>query len=346
MRKTTVLALSALALTSIPSLAHAEEFSLHLTPGVSANLTDPQSTIYSVGPSLGASGMFNLHPNFAIGPVVSAAYFPRAVDNGQNAGVLWQVGGEARLQGNREAAQTNEYDTSNVSPWLALDMTLAHTGELYRPSMSVATGLEVSPSRETHSFWFGPFLKYDHLFQTSDTQGTTLLDKNDVNIFTVGISASFDFPVRPKVITHVIRRTETEYVALKPDCAPSEKITPAPEKFELTEHVYFDWDKSSLRWESRDKLNAIAKKLNEHLGFKVAVQGHASSDGQKAHNVMLSSDRTNAVVKYLTAHGVDGSRLVAESYGVDMPTASNATQEGRERNRRVEFTVVFVMTKN
>ena len=322
------------AATTLSSQARADDdFSLHLEPGVVVPITSPQLDIYQPGVALGVKGMFALTPNLALGPTVSTLYVPRATDNGQNAGVLWQMGGSLRLQGDRRVA--------DLSPWIDFDANLAATGDLLRPSLGVGVGMEAAMDAE-HEAWFGPFLRYEHVFQTADTESGSLLDPRDVNFVEAGVSFAFDFP--PRVKTVVQTKVVLQHVATPcPTCAPLGVAAPPPppEKLDLSAKVYFDHDSATLRWESRDKLDAIVKALNEHPKLAIEVDGHASSDGQLAYNVQLSARRTAAVMQYLGAHGVDATRLAAKSLGVSQPAAPNTSKEGRERNRRVEFVVSF-----
>lgn len=331
------LALGFSAFFAAPRTAHAEDFSLHLEPGIIQPLNNPQADIYQTGMVLGAKGMFNLKPWLTLGPSVSAAYFPKVTDDGSNAGVLWQFGGSLRAQ--RSHSIFN--DDGNWSPWVDVDLMAGHTGNLWRPTFDVGVGIDAALD-QNHSAWIGPFLRYTQVLQTSYHQDGAALDRSNPALLQAGLSVSFDFPTRTKV--SVVRTHDVEVRTVhvvEHDHAAVVQATPAPEKFELTEHVYFDFDKAVLRWESRDKLDAVVRKLNEHPQVNLLVKGHASSDGQLSHNQELAQRRTIAVVDYLISHGVSASRLQGEGFGVNYPAAPNTTQEGRERNRRVEFTVTF-----
>src|SRR5579864_5514118 len=104
-RLLSIAAALAIAITAFSGTAKADNtFSLHLEPGVVVPLTSPQSDIYDPGLVLGVKPMFALTPNLSVGHSLSTMYLPRAVDNGQNAGTLWQFGGSARLQTDRRAS--------------------------------------------------------------------------------------------------------------------------------------------------------------------------------------------------------------------------------------------------
>jgi outer membrane protein OmpA-like peptidoglycan-associated protein len=73
---------------------------------------------------------------------------------------------------------------------------------------------------------------------------------------------------------------------------------------------------------------------------KVRVEGHTDSVGSDETNLTLSQGRAESVMKYLTDKGVDASRLEAKGFGESKPLADNKTEEGRAKNRRVEFVIV------
>lgn len=336
------------ALTCFSTAAKAEDFSIHLQPGVEVPFTEPQRSVYNFGPMLNIEPMFKLHPNFAIGPAVQATYLSRRADNGQNAGVLWQFGVAARLQGDREA--TGHYGV-DMSPYIEGNFSYARTGELSRPSLGARIGIDMFTD-DAHVASWGPWIGYTHVFQmnTSDVGTNPLiptglsLDSRDYNSLLAGISFSFDFPVRRLVETKVVTEKVVQYVHVPRHCKACEpQVAQVPETF--TQRVYFDWDKSVIRsWEESDKIDDLVAKLSKFPGTTVKVDGHASLDGQHQHNVELAARRTAAVVAYLISHGVDASRITSESFGPDKPFAPNDKQEGRERNRRVEFQVSFQLT--
>jgi outer membrane protein OmpA-like peptidoglycan-associated protein len=80
-------------------------------------------------------------------------------------------------------------------------------------------------------------------------------------------------------------------------------------------------------------------KANPQL-TKILIEGHASSDGDDKHNMELSDKRAKAVREALVAKGVKAEVLEAKGFGETKPIASNDTDEGKEKNRRVEFTIV------
>lgn len=100
--------------------------------------------------------------------------------------------------------------------------------------------------------------------------------------------------------------------------------------------VLFAVDSATIDSSGRDTLEQVADVLAEYKKTAVVVQGHTDSTGSDEHNDALSERRATSVERFLTQQGVDGRRIVAEGYGEGYPVASNATEDGRQLNRRVD----------
>jgi len=102
--------------------------------------------------------------------------------------------------------------------------------------------------------------------------------------------------------------------------------------------IYFDTGKADVKPESDAALNEIATLLRQQPGLKLLVVGHTDNVGQLAANLDLSKRRADAVVNALTTrYGVAANRLIAQGAGPLAPVATNHTEEGRAKNRRVEL---------
>jgi outer membrane protein OmpA-like peptidoglycan-associated protein len=102
--------------------------------------------------------------------------------------------------------------------------------------------------------------------------------------------------------------------------------------------IYFDTGKSVVKPESEPALTEIGKLMKENASLKLHVVGHTDNVGDLASNMKLSQARAEAVVQALvTKYGVDAKRLKAAGVGPLSPAASNGTDEGKAKNRRVEL---------
>jgi OOP family OmpA-OmpF porin len=102
--------------------------------------------------------------------------------------------------------------------------------------------------------------------------------------------------------------------------------------------IYFDFNKDIVKPESDPTLKEIVKLLKQNSKLKLYVVGHTDNVGSMNANMDLSQRRAQAVVRVLTTkHGVDKARLNAYGVGPLCPAASNKTEEGRAKNRRVEL---------
>ena len=89
---------------------------------------------------------------------------------------------------------------------------------------------------------------------------------------------------------------------------------------------------------SDNVLNAVLEIMQSHSEItKLSIEGHTDNRGGGAYNKKLSQRRAASVVKWLTSHGIDASRLSSAGYGAERPIDENSTADGRQRNRRVEF---------
>jgi outer membrane protein OmpA-like peptidoglycan-associated protein len=102
--------------------------------------------------------------------------------------------------------------------------------------------------------------------------------------------------------------------------------------------INFDVDKTDVKPDSKKTLDEVASLLKIDRSLKLEISGHTDSTGDKAHNMQLSEGRAKSVVDALVKqYGIDAARLSAKGYGDTKPVASNDTDDGRAKNRRVEL---------
>jgi outer membrane protein OmpA-like peptidoglycan-associated protein len=105
----------------------------------------------------------------------------------------------------------------------------------------------------------------------------------------------------------------------------------------ITYGITFDIGKSTIKPESMGEINRIAKLMTDNPDLKFSVEGHTDNTGSAATNQTLSDARSKAVVDKLVEMGVAKDRLSSAGKGQNSPIADNSTDEGRAKNRRVEF---------
>jgi OOP family OmpA-OmpF porin len=122
---------------------------------------------------------------------------------------------------------------------------------------------------------------------------------------------------------------------------PPPRVELRDNKIEFKEKIQFEVNKSVIKPESFGLLKEIADVMrNNPQAKKFEIAGHASSEGGAALNLALSDARAKAVMKHMVdVEKIDAARMAAKGYGITKPIGDNATEEGREKNRRVEFVV-------
>ena len=123
---------------------------------------------------------------------------------------------------------------------------------------------------------------------------------------------------------------------------PPARVEVIDNKIVIHEKIQFEYDKAVIKEESFDLLAEIAQTIKNNPQIKhIRVEGHASSEGSDKYNLKLSDERAKSVMKHLIDKGGIGEEMLeAEGFGETQPIASNDDEVGREKNRRVEFTIV------
>jgi OOP family OmpA-OmpF porin len=109
-------------------------------------------------------------------------------------------------------------------------------------------------------------------------------------------------------------------------------------QIQILEQPKFDFNRATIKPDSDSLLTEVAKVMNDHMEIKrVTVEGHTDGVGSSEYNKILSQKRAEAVVAWLSVHGVAKERLSAQGMGKEHPIMPNDTAAGRAANRRVEF---------
>lgn len=132
-----------------------------------------------------------------------------------------------------------------------------------------------------------------------------------------------------------------------PEAKPEPPPPPKPKRVEVTadqivihDKILFEVNKAVIRTESHALCDEIAQVIKDNPQIKqLSIEGHTDSDGGDKYNQSLSDKRAAAVMQYLVDHGIPQERLTSKGFGESKPLADNATAEGKEKNRRVEFII-------
>jgi OmpA-OmpF porin, OOP family len=126
-----------------------------------------------------------------------------------------------------------------------------------------------------------------------------------------------------------------EPITLDIDLEKAEEGTTA-----VLQNIFFDVDKFDLKDKSITELQKILRFLKENPLMRVEISGHTDNSGSDAYNVQLSQKRAQAVYDFLVSNGIDSGRLIPKGYGSSHPLAENTSEEGRQKNRRIEFKLI------
>jgi outer membrane protein OmpA-like peptidoglycan-associated protein len=158
-----------------------------------------------------------------------------------------------------------------------------------------------------------------------------------------------------EVLVPVGQKYDLVYLSLgRQDIASSVTVTDEPrqnikltlryKRFDVEEEgggfvldgVQFDTAKATIRSDSYARLNRVAEYLTHKPQTRIEISGHTDNKGNPKTNKALSLQRAQACRDYLIAKGIDGSRIQAVGYGDERPIAPNDSEDGRQKNRRIE----------
>jgi len=110
------------------------------------------------------------------------------------------------------------------------------------------------------------------------------------------------------------------------------------------ENIYFDFNKSTIRSDSKKTLQKIVTVLNDNPTMKIEINAHTDIRGTDAYNMALSHRRAASTMKYLISQGIAANRMISKGYGETQPLidclTKDCTDEEHEINRRIEFVIV------
>lgn len=107
----------------------------------------------------------------------------------------------------------------------------------------------------------------------------------------------------------------------------------------MPELVLFDFNKYEVKNGIKPSLTTLARALGENRDIRIKIDGYTDFIGSEGYNLELSVKRARAIKEYLVSRGAIANNISIEGYGKQNPISSNATDEGRAKNRRVEFII-------
>jgi outer membrane protein OmpA-like peptidoglycan-associated protein len=135
-------------------------------------------------------------------------------------------------------------------------------------------------------------------------------------------------------------------IAAKPVSTPPKQepaiqtaVPTKPDSLIVLNEVLFAVNSYKLRPELYPKLDSIVMFLRKNPSTKIEISGHTDNTGSESHNLKLSENRADAVAEFVVDKGIDTSRVTFNGYGSSRPIASNDTDQGRRKNRRVEILI-------
>lgn len=108
----------------------------------------------------------------------------------------------------------------------------------------------------------------------------------------------------------------------------------------VLQEIFFEYDKSTILQQSFFELMRLTSLMEKYPDMTIEVRGHTDAKGSDSYNLRLSENRAKSVVDYLVSKGVNPKRLKYKGYGKSIPIDTNETEEGRSKNRRVEFKII------
>ena len=105
------------------------------------------------------------------------------------------------------------------------------------------------------------------------------------------------------------------------------------------DNIFFEFNKSELLPQSFTELDKLWKIMNDNITLQIEIIGHTDNSGDEVNNLRLSEARAKSVADYLISEGINKERIKIKGYGSSQPIAENKSEEGRMKNRRVEFKI-------
>jgi OmpA-OmpF porin, OOP family len=204
---------------------------------------------------------------------------------------------------------------------------------------------------------YGAGLKFfltDNLALRGDFRHLLFSDNEVLSNYEYTVGASFLFggkkPVSGPVAQPVSEAVPAPEAAMvpgeeaPPEPVPATEPSPGHHKYCVTLHIEFDIDKADIKPEYKDEVARVGDFLKQYPEATAVIEGHTDNVGTPEHNMKVSQMRAESVVNYLTEKfGIDRSRLSAMGYGSSRSISDNASDAGKQQNRRIEAIIDCVV---
>ncbi len=235
-------------------------------------------------------------------------------------------------------------DVSTEERSATLDSTLAEAFGILRTD-----GVNVVEGLQDESEWFGPVLGFVRTIHEQLDEGLLIVvpsqelvilsgevpeksERDDLNEQLTQLAADIGFDANPAVRSPDNTPTAEEVEALQVDL----------DALLEGKVVEFRVNSDEITEAGEELLDEILETIALEPAIRIEIAGHADSQGSPDANMELSMARAQAVLAYLVAHGEDAERFDVLAFGETQPIADNTTEEGRAKNRRIEFRALLV----
>ncbi len=272
----------------------------------------------------------------------------------------WMSNTEELLEIQKRGGTPTDEETARLGTFVTLERRGVGGAVLYRARLrtpAASTAVKVDPVVSGHmsqqpldrtvEWWTQP-----EFFVREEGRTRLLVSGADYNTYAIIRSLMTESRMEglPYNTTHVIGNElamcwiDTSLLERIPEPTPPPTPTPVPAPPRLDQRIFFPFRDSHPRqdsdYDSTPVLDDVADVLRANPTIRVEIGGYTDDVGETSFNRRLSLDRANAVRDALVARGIATERLVPVGHGKDSPIATNATEDGRARNRRVQFTIL------
>lgn len=339
-------------LVAFASFSAQAQWSVQAAPAAAFAVSVPQSSYYGPGFSGSLQGALEVLPVVDVQVSGSYVFLTQAPGSALDApGSALSIGAGLRVR--------RPWADALVVPYAEAQVGYVRTGISNRVLVGGGVGV-LFRAGDRARFLLGPSARISFIPRLANEPTFTT---RDATVFSVGLAFEFTSPLKvanrdpdsppmaPREAVEPDR--DGDGVPDAVDACPTVPGAPADlgcpkyrqvvvteTKIEIRQKIFFAFGKTTILPKSFELLDEVVQALKDHALLFIRIEGHTDSIGSDDANLQLSQGRAEAVRAYLVAHGVPADHLEAKGYGPSFPLDTNATAEGREKNRRVEFTIV------